>query len=69
MIPTFIIAGTNLKQDTEMFLRSIGKVFCDLTFVLEEKLPFRPTKPFLLLDVPTSRLCFDYLRLKILQWT
>ena len=36
MILIFIVAGTNLEQDMEMFLRSIGKEFCDVTLILEE---------------------------------
>lgn len=30
------IPGTNLEQDMEMFLRSIGKEFFDVTLVLDE---------------------------------
>lgn len=30
-----ISSGTNLEQDMELFVRSIGKEFCDVTLVLE----------------------------------
>ncbi|XP_046453722.1 leucine-zipper-like transcriptional regulator 1 [Daphnia pulex] len=33
--PQFDNTGTNLEQDMEMFVRSIGKDFCDVTLVLE----------------------------------
>ena len=33
--PPFDNSGTNLEQDMELFLRSVGKEFCDVTLVLD----------------------------------
>jgi leucine-zipper-like transcriptional regulator 1 len=33
--PQFDNSGTNLEQDMELFLRSVGKEFCDVTLVLD----------------------------------
>ncbi len=38
--PVYDFTGINLEQDMEMFLRSVGKEFCDVTLVLEDaKIP------------------------------
>jgi len=34
--PQFDSPGTSLEQDMELFLRSVGKEFCDVTLVLED---------------------------------